>query len=208
MSKFTKLDLPHTFNSARDICDFLGREYKDSTNSRRATEKELSRYCEWHKDKRKYIITQVFDKPLPKDDGRKNNGGARNIKHGLSNHRLYSIWSGMKDRCYNDTNPNYIYYGARGIVVSDEWLHDNEGFINFYNWSKNNGYSDDLTIDRKNNDGNYEPNNCRWATMKEQANNKRNNIKIKNKECEFEGVSRFELIKYIKELEERLKISS
>ena len=80
----------------------------------------------------------------------------------------------MKNRCYNPNEDSYKYYGARGITVCDEWLGEN-GFINFYNWAITHGYRDDLTINRINNDGNYEPSNCNWATFKEQANNKRTN---------------------------------
>ncbi|WP_097026146.1 hypothetical protein [Clostridium peptidivorans] len=96
---------------------------------------------------------------------------SKNFKtHNLTNHRLFSIWSCMKTRCYNPNATNYERYGARGIRICDEWLND---FMNFYNWSMGNGYKDDLTIDRINNDGNYESSNCRWATIEQQANNKR-----------------------------------
>ena len=105
------------------------------------------------------------------------------IKHGKRNTRIYGIYQKMKQRCYNKNNSNYIRYGARGIKICDEWLDKENGFINFYNWSMRNGYTDKLTIDRINNDGNYEPSNCRWVTNKIQSNNRRSNIFItyKNK---------------------------
>ena len=94
--------------------------------------------------------------------------------HGLSKTRLYRIWAGMKDRCYNPKNKNYMYYGEQGVIVSEEWHND---FMKFREWAINNGYKEDLSIDRINPFGNYEPSNCRWATAKEQANNKRSNYK-------------------------------
>lgn len=101
------------------------------------------------------------------------------IKHGLSQHRLYNIWENIKTRCYNSKSSFYCYYGARGIIMCDEWLND---FENFYKWSISNGYKNNLSIDRINNNGNYEPLNCRWVDKYIQANNKRNNryYKIEN----------------------------
>ena len=105
--------------------------------------------------------------------------GLNNKTHGMTNTRLYRIYAGIKDRCLNKSNERYSDYGGRGIEICEEWLSD---FMSFYNWAIDNGYSEELSIDRIDVDGNYEPNNCRWATDEEQANNKRNSHMI-----EFNG---------------------
>lgn len=92
--------------------------------------------------------------------------------HNLSNSRIFKIYNGIKQRCYNSNAHKYKVYGSRGIKVCDEWLND---FKAFYEWSINNGYSDKLSIDRINVNGNYEPNNCRWVDMKTQQRNRTNN---------------------------------
>ena len=102
------------------------------------------------------------------------------IKHGMSNTRLYRAWDSMKSRCYRKTSASYSRYGGRGITICDTWRNSFEAFRD---WALANGYADNLSLDRIDCDGNYEPSNCRWVTMKEQENNKRN-----NKLIEFKGV--------------------
>lgn len=94
---------------------------------------------------------------------------------GLSKTRIYEIWNHMLFRCYNRKSESYKRYGERGIKVCKKWKED---FMAFYNWSLNNGYKENLSIDRINNDGNYEPDNCRWATREQQANNTSKNVFI------------------------------
>lgn len=90
---------------------------------------------------------------------------------GYSHERLYRIWTGMHRRCYNPTHDRHQWYGNKGVTVCDEW-HD---FLAFRTWALKNGYEDELTIDRVDSDGNYEPANCRWVDIRTQANNRSNN---------------------------------
>ncbi len=99
--------------------------------------------------------------------------GSKSATHRETGTRLYRIWQAMKNRCLNEKMPAYCYYGGRGIKVCDEWLHSFEAFRD---WALANGYRDDLTIDRIDVNGNYEPANCRWTTQKEQNRNTRKNI--------------------------------
>lgn len=85
-----------------------------------------------------------------------------------TNGRLYKIFAGMKTRCYNKNRDDYKHYGKKGIKICDEWLSD---FMAFYSWALNNGYKDDLTIDRKDVNGDYNSNNCRWVDKKTQSRN-------------------------------------
>lgn len=100
--------------------------------------------------------------------------------HGKSKTRLHNIWWGIINRCENEKNRAYEKYGARGIIICEEWR---GSFTEFEEWALKNGYKEDLSIDRINNDGNYEPGNCRWVNSRVQNNNKSNNVKI-----EIDGV--------------------
>lgn len=112
------------------------------------------------------------------------------IKHLQSGTKLYYIWVEMRQRCSNENSNRFKLYGARGISVCEEW----EDFEKFYKWSHNNGYEEGLSIDRIDNDGNYDPSNCRWVNQKEQCNNKRT-----NKYITYRGKTQ-SLMKWSKEL--------
>ena len=88
--------------------------------------------------------------------------------HGLSKTRLYKIYTDMKTRCYNPNNSHYKWYGAIGVYICPEWMGEN-GFQNFAAWALDNGYNDNLTIDRLESSGPYSPNNCRWITGSENS---------------------------------------
>ena len=103
------------------------------------------------------------------------NGNKNHLKHGKRNTRLYTIWRSMRQRCYNPKTNRYKNYGGRGITVCEEW---NNSFTAFHEWATANGYEDNLTLERKDVNGNYEPSNCRWATYKEQANNMSNSVHL------------------------------
>lgn len=113
--------------------------------------------------------------------------------HGMTNTRLYSIWKNMRERCFNPNHKNFEIYGGRGITMCHEWVED---FANFAEWSVNNGYTEELTLDRIDVNRNYEPSNCRWVTQKDQCNNTRRNIVVEidgetktlKQWCEFYGL--------------------
>ncbi|MGH1280534.1 hypothetical protein [Bacillus basilensis] len=112
-------------------------------------------------------------------------------KHKDSNTRLYRIYQKMRNRCNDPKNYRFTRYGGRGITVCDEWKNDYESFKK---WALEHGYNDKLTIDRINNDGNYEPNNCRWTDVKTQSNNT-----SRNKYIEYKGETKT-LVQWCEEL--------
>ena len=96
------------------------------------------------------------------------------LRHGETHSRLYYVWRSMLQRCLNKKSRSFKNYGARGVRVCSEW----QDFMAFRDWAMQNGYRDDLEIDRVDNDGGYEPQNCRWVTEVRQGRNKRNNVRI------------------------------
>ena len=97
--------------------------------------------------------------------------------HGQCGTRIYRIWKRMKSRCYNKNTEDYKkWYGKNGIIVCDDWKNN---FQSFYDWAMSNGYQENLTIDRINPDGNYEPDNCRWADAKTQSQNRKSKGGVK-----------------------------
>lgn len=118
-------------------------------------------------------ITYVRGSPL-RNGHTKSCGCLRKaVIHGKSNDRLYHIYCNMIGRCYNENHISYFWYGRKGIKVYKPWVNDR---TEFFKWAINNGYQDNLTIDRIDVNGNYEPSNCRWVDMKTQQNNRSNNI--------------------------------
>ena len=114
-------------------------------------------------DRDKYIFTEIYDNVYLEN---------------ISEHPLYKTFHGMKQRCYNPNAQWYENYGGRGITICDEWLEEN-GLMNFIKWAEENGYIpyQDLTIDRKDNDKGYSPDNCRWVTWDIQMLNRRSSKK-------------------------------
>lgn len=91
----------------------------------------------------------------------------RCVSQNMSQSRIYMIWQDMKRRCYNPNRKNYKHYGGKGIIVCNEWLN----FNNFYNWAKEHGYNEKMTIERKDNNKNYCPDNCTWIPRNKQSEN-------------------------------------
>jgi len=108
------------------------------------------------------------------------------FKHGFSTHKLYGVWINIRARCYNPNFKQYSDYGGRGIRMFIRWRYN---FKSFYNFSINNGWKEGLEIDRKDNDGNYHPDNCRFVTSKINSNNRRPEKISKNNTSGYKGVT-------------------
>lgn len=124
--------------------------------------------------------------------------GSAHRTHGLSKEAIYAVWCDMRHRCLNPQHHEYKNYGGRGISVCEEW----HKFEVFYAWAISSGYAKGLSIERKDVNGNYCPENCTWITMKEQARNRRNNVvydgKTQNEWARELGLSRTTLFRYRK----------
>ena len=140
-------------------CGFCGTEFKTQINN---VKNGNTKSCGCYKKRRTSEATKT---------------------HGLRNTRLYRIWSDIKRRTLNPNFKQYNDYGGRGITICEEWKND---FVSFHDWAMSNGYSDEFSIDRIDNDGNYEPSNCRWTTRTIQSRNQRI---PKNNTSGYKGVS-------------------
>lgn len=172
-------------NRERFFEDLTGKRYGRLTVVRRLKPEEIK-----HKNTNWLCICDCGNY-IHASAGRLNNGTTRscgclkneykeaignlNRKYEHQNKRLYGIYRAMLGRCFNSKGKSYDRYGGRGISVCDEWIGE-FGFDRFYEWATQNGYSENLTLDRKDNDKGYCPDNCRWITNLAQQNNKRVNI--------------------------------
>lgn len=159
------------------MSDLVGKRYGKLTVIERAGSdkyKQALWLCKCECGNTKITNTNRLNAGKTKSCGCTNKG---NTSHGLCGTRIHAIHRDMLARCNNPHKTRYERYGGRGIKVCDEWK-GKEGLTHFYHWSIENGYTDNLTIDRIDKDGNYEPSNCRWVGYKAQSNNTSRNIYI------------------------------
>lgn len=158
------------------------QRYKDLTNQKfgKLTAIEIDHFQQCEKSRRVFwkCVCKCGNTTVVRSDcltsGKTQSCGCYNVTcrqkpQSIKKHKLYRVYWGMRERCYNSKNKHFDRYGGRGIIVCDEWLNNYESF---YNWAMENGYKEGLSIDRIDNDGNYCPSNCRWITIAEQQKNK------------------------------------
>ena len=155
------------------IKDLTGKKFNKLTVIRIASRDPLYWECKCDCGNTTLVRTSNLTRGMVKSCGCLQKRG--NPTHHLSNTRLYRIYKKMIRRCYVENEPAYVNYGGRGISVCNEWR---ESVEEFYKWAVENGYQENLTIDRIDNDGDYCPSNCRWTTYERQSNNRRTNIDI------------------------------
>lgn len=123
------------------------------------------------------------------------------VKHGCRYTRLYSIWRGLRQRCSNPNSKGYSNYGGRGITVCQEW----NDFTVFQKWAHENGYTNSMTIERNDVNGNYEPSNCKWIAHNEQSQNKRDTVRVDGmslkKYCREHDISYWKASQLVKHLD-------
>lgn len=133
--------------------------------------------CDCGKSKEKPVSGYELRSGIRTNCGCMSNSWKSNRKHGQYNTKLYKVWSAMKHRCGNKNDPAFSNYGGRGITVCEEWME----FVPFMDWAHSSGYKTGLTIERINNDGNYEPKNCEWISKPKQSSNTRRCVFVTHK---------------------------
>ena len=164
----------------REYVDLTGKVFNRLTVIKRDRNNKYGRrmwLCQCSCGNIKPVIGQLLKEGRVKSCGclLRENVSIANSTHKLSRSPLYKIFYSMKQRCLNPNDKSYKYYGGKGVTIYQNWI---DNFLEFNTWAIENGYSKGLSIDRINNDGDYEPKNCRWVTHLEQVNNQKSNIHV------------------------------
>ena len=185
------------------MIDHTGEVYGQWTIKSKTTKRKVLAECSCGIVKEVFICNLLSGKTISCGCHRSEISKQRMTTHGHSKTNLYYVWLTMRNRCRNDTVKSYQHYGGRGITVCDDW---NKSYESFEKWANNNGYCEGLQIDRIDNNGNYEPNNCHFVTQKENANNTSRNHRLEIK-GEVKTISEWSLFSGIKRqtIQSRLK---